>query len=71
GDLMSYEGKFESYRKPTVEKVLEIQLTNLTIKIDEKMDELMDEIETSRIEGREEIRNDIQQIFKILGQRTQ
>ncbi|CAH1765999.1 15199_t:CDS:10, partial [Entrophospora sp. SA101] len=44
GDLMNYGGKFINPRKPTVEKVLEVQFTNLINKIDEQLDDIISEL---------------------------
>ncbi|CAI2182395.1 1390_t:CDS:2, partial [Funneliformis geosporum] len=53
--LLNYEGDYEQFQKPTIEKVLDTRLTNIVNKIEEKMDDVLDELETSRIEGRKEI----------------
>lgn len=67
--LMSYDGKFQSFQKPTVEKVLEVQFTNLINKIDEQLDDIIGEMENTRSDKREETRADIIKIFEILGKR--
>jgi len=67
--LMSYKGKYESYRKPTMQKALEVSFINLINKLHEKIDDLIDEIETARIEGKTEILLKFENITKALAKR--
>lgn len=67
--LGSYEGKYVSFQKPTLEKSLEIGFTNLINKIGEDLNDIADEIQATREDKREETRADVKKIFEILGKR--
>ncbi|CAI2182455.1 11661_t:CDS:10 [Funneliformis geosporum] len=68
-NIMSYDGSFESIKKETVEKVLDTRLSDVIEVINDKLNELIDEVNKSRIEGKEQIMDGIDNIIKNLANR--